>query len=211
MRRWQLAAAAGIMAAGALTAWCFRDQLTARAIAERSPGQGLAAAVFLVALYALKGLSLTFPLSALTAAGGLLFPYPAALAVNLVGVAAAQLGPFLLGRRQEGGLDALTERYPRIRALRPPRDHRWRTVFLLRLAGASPGDLVSMYLGAAGVPTGIYLSAGLLGAAPRVAAATALGSALWNPGSSRFWASLGVSAALTVLAAALWRGMRAGA
>lgn len=199
------------MAVGALTAWCFRHQLTAQAIAERSPGQGLAAAVFLIALYALKGLSLTFPLSALTAAGGLLFPYPAALAVNLTGVAAAQLGPFLLGRRQEGGLEALTERYPRIRTLRPPRDHRWRTVFLLRLAGASPGDLVSMYLGATGVPLGTYLSAGLLGAAPRVAAATALGSALWNPGSSRFWASLGVSAALTVLAAALWRGMCAGA
>lgn len=199
------------MAVGALTAWCFRHQLTAQAIAERSPGQGLAAAVFLIALYALKGLSLTFPLSALTAAGGLLFPYPAALAVNLTGVAAAQLGPFLLGRRQEGGLEALTERYPRIWTLRPPRDHRWRTVFLLRLAGASPGDLVSMYLGATGVPLGTYLSAGLLGAAPRVAAATALGSALWNPGSSRFWASLGVSAALTVLAAALWRGMRAGA
>ena len=96
----------------------------------------------------------------------------------------------------------------KIRVLRPPADHRWRTVFLLRLAGATPGDLVSMYLGAAGVPLGTYLSAGLLGAAPRVAAAPALGSALWSPGSPRFWTSLGLSAALTVLAAALWRGMR---
>lgn len=196
------------MGAGALAAWCFREELTARAIAERSPGQGLAAAAFLIGLYALKGLSLTFPISALTAAGGLLFPYPEALAVNLTGVAAAHLGPFLLGRRQEGGLEALTARYPKIRVLRPPADHRWRTVFLLRLAGATPGDLVSMYLGAAGVPFGTYLSAGLLGAAPRVAAATALGSALWSPGSPRFWTSLGLSAALTVLAAALWRGMR---
>lgn len=208
MRRWQLAAAAGIMGAGALAAWCFREELTARAIAERSPGQGFAAAAFLIGLYALKGLSLTFPISALTAAGGLLFPYPEALAVNLTGVAAAHLGPFLLGRRQEGGLEALTARYPKIRVLRPPADHRWRTVFLLRLAGATPGDLVSMYLGAAGVPLGTYLSAGLLGAAPRVAATTALGSALWSPGSPRFWTSLGLSAALTVLAAALWRGMR---
>lgn len=208
MRRWQLAAAAGIMGAGALAAWYFREDLTAQAIAQRSPGQGLAAALFLIGLYALKGLSLTFPISALTAAGGLLFPYPEALAVNLTGVAAAHLGPFLLGRRQEGGLEALTARYPKAAALRLPPDHRWRTVFLLRLAGATPGDLVSMYLGAAGVPLGTYLTAGLLGAAPRVAAATALGAALWNPGSPRFWASAGVSAALTVLAAALWRGMR---
>ena len=196
------------MGAGALAAWYFREDLTARAIAQRSPGQGLAAAAFLIGLYALKGLSLTFPISALTAAGGLLFPYPAALAVNLAGVAAAHLGPFLLGHRQEGGLEALTARYPKAAALRPPPDHRWRTVFLLRLAGATPGDLVSLYLGAAGVPLGTYLTAGLLGAAPRVAVATALGASLWSPGSPRFWTSLGLSAALTVLAAALWRGMR---
>lgn len=208
MRRWQMAAAAGIMGAGALAAWYFREDLTAQAIAQRSPGQGLAAALFLIGLYALKGLSLTFPISALTAAGGLLFPYPAALAVNLTGTAAAHLGPFLLGRRQEGGLETLTARYPKAAALRLPADHRWRTVFLLRLAGATPGDLVSLYLGAAGVPLGTYLTAGLLGAAPRVAVSTALGASLWSPGSPRFWTSLGLSAALTVLAAALWRGMR---
>lgn len=203
-----MAAAAGIMGAGALAAWYFREDLTAQAIAQRSPGQGLAAALFLIGLYALKGLSLTFPISALTAAGGLLFPYPAALAVNLTGTAAAHLGPFLLGRRQEGGLETLTARYPKAAALRLPADHRWRTVFLLRLAGATPGDLVSLYLGAAGVPLGTYLTAGLLGAAPRVAVSTALGASLWSPGSPRFWTSLGLSAALTVLAAALWRGMR---
>ena len=50
-----------------------------------------------------------------------------------------------------------------------------------------------------------YLTAGILGAAPRVAAATVLGSALWNPGTPRFWMSLGIGGALTALALVLWR------
>lgn len=51
-------------------------QLTAEAIAAFSPRQTVLAASFLVGLYALKSLSVCFPMSALTAAGGLLFPFP---------------------------------------------------------------------------------------------------------------------------------------
>lgn len=156
-----------------------------------------------MALYAVKSLSVAFPLSALTAAGGLLFPFPWALAVNVLGVGVAQALPYCLGRRDRAGLDALTARYPRLAAL--SRTPGGRDVFLLRLAGASPGDVVSLYFGAAGVPRGTYFLAGTLGALPRVAAATLLGSALWDPGSGRFWASMGLGAAMTVLSAALWR------
>ena len=189
----------------ALAVWPFREKFTAEAIAGWTPGQAGLAAALLLGLYVLKGISMVIPLSALTAAGGLLFPYPAALAVNLTGVAAAQLVPYFLGRREQGGLVSLTARYPKLAAIGPVEpDRAGRTVFLLRLAGASPGDLVSLYLGAAGVPLGAY-AAGLLGSLPRVAASTLLGSSLWQPGSGRFWASLGLNVAMTVLSAALWR------
>ena len=186
--------------------WPLRHELTAEAIARRSPEQALLAAAFLLGLYVVKSLTFCVPLSALTAAGGLLFPLPAALAVNLCGAAAAQTAPFLLGRRRRADLDALRRKYPRAaEACRLEPGERWRSVFLLRLGGAGPGDLVSLLLGAAGVPYGTYLSAGLLGAAPRVAAATVLGAALWSPGSPRFWISLGAGGALTALALVLWR------
>lgn len=186
--------------------WPLRHQLTAEAIARLSPEQTALAAAFLLVLYVLKSLTFCVPMSALTAAGGLLFPLPAALAVNLCGAAAAQTAPFLVGRRRREDLDALGRRYPKAAALcRLEPKERWTSVFLLRLGGASPGDVVSLLLGAAGVPYGTYLSAGVLGAAPRVAAATVLGAALWSPGSPRFWISLGVGGVLTALALVIWR------
>lgn len=193
-----------------LLLWPQRRFLTAEAIAARSPKQTALAAAFLLALYVLKGLSMVLPLSALEAAGGLLFPFPGALVVNLAGVTLAQLVPYLLGRWERDGLDALTARYPRLAPLAHPAvaGRPARAVFLLRLGGASPGDLVSLYLGAAGVPWSAYLPPGLLGSLPRVAAATALGAALWDIGGQRFWLSLAAGWGLTALSLLLWRGWR---
>lgn len=202
-RRW-LAPLLFLLALAAL--WPLRQQLTAEAIAGRSPRQTALAAAFLLGLYVLKSLTFCVPMSALTAAGGLLFPLPAALAVNLCGAAAAQTAPFLLGRRRRADLDTLRRKHPKAAELcRLAPGEQWTSVFLLRLGGASPGDLVSLLLGAAGVPYGTYLSAGVLGAAPRVAAATVLGAALWSPGSPRFWLSLGIGGVLTALALVIWR------
>ena len=119
------------------------------------------------------------------------------------GVAAAQAGPYFLGRRQRGALAALTARHPRLEALELGRDPG-RQVFLLRLAGVLPGDLVSLWLGAAGAPWRAYFAGGLLGSLPRVLAATALGAALWNPGGLRFWASWVFGWALTGAALLAW-------
>ena len=202
---WRYGAPLLALALGAAALWPVRHQLTAEAIAAFSPKQTALAAGFLIGLYALKSLSVCFPMSALTAAGGLLFPFPLALAVNLCGTAVAQTIPFLLGRREQGGLEALAARFPRVADLcRVQAENRWLTVFLLRLAGASPGDVVSLYLGASGTPYGVYLSAGLLGGLPRIASATALGGALWEPGSVRFWLSLAAGGALTVLSGVIW-------
>lgn len=64
---------------------------------------------------------------------------------------------------------------------------------------------MSWYLGAAGVPWGPVSLRRPCGEPSRVAAATLLGTSLWDPGSSRFYLSLGLGAGMSVLAAALWR------
>jgi len=196
-----------ILCVGVLVVWPLREHLTAEAIAARSPRQSWLAAACLLGLYAAKSLSVAFPLSALEAAGGLLFPFPAALGVNFCGIFIVQSVPFLLGRREQEGLAALAARHPRLHASALTRQPG-RTVFLLRLAGATPGDLVSFYLGAAGIPWQAYLTGGLAGGFPRMVAATLLGSALWEVGSSRFWLSLLPGGILTGLSLLLWRFWR---
>lgn len=202
---WRAAVPLLLLAAVCGALWPFRRFMTAEAISRASPKQMWLAAGFLLVLYGVKSVSFCFPMSALTAAGGLLFPYPAALAVNLTGTAVAQTLPFLLGRRNRQRAAALLTRFPKVeRLLAGEQDHAGLLVFLLRLAGASPGDLVSLALGAAGISPSRYLPPGLLGAAPRVAAATLLGAALWDPWSQRFWVSVGINAAITVLSLTIW-------
>lgn len=208
-RVWRAAVPLLLLAAVCGALWPLRRFLTAEAISRASPKQLWLAAGFLLVLYGAKSVSFCFPMSALTAAGGLLFPYPAALAVNLTGTAVAQTLPFLLGRRNQQRAAALLARFPKVeRLLAGERDREGLLVFLLRLAGASPGDLVSLALGAAGVPPARYLMPGLLGAAPRVAAATLLGAALWDPWSQQFWISVGINAAVTILSLTVWHFRR---
>lgn len=192
-----------------LAAWRCRAGLTAEAVASWTPGQTWLAALLLLALYGLKGLTGALPFTALAAAAGLALPFPLALGTNLCGTAAAQAGPYLLGRRKRGALEALAARHPRLGALERAAASG-REVFLLRLAGVLPGELVSLWLGAAGTPWRAYFAGGLLGSFPRVLSATVLGAALWDLGGRRFWASCVFGWALTGAALAVWGRERAG-
>ncbi len=183
------------LALGAIL-WPLCRGLTPEGVAAWTPGQSWLAAGALLALYVVKGLTAALPVTALEAAAGLLFPFPAALAVNVCGVAAAQAAPYAWGRRQKEGLEALKDRYPRLAAL-DAGPAGGRQVFLLRLAGVLPGDLLSLYLGAAGTPWRAYFLWGLGGSAPRILSATVLGAALWDLGGRRFWLSCLFGWALT--------------
>ena len=138
---WRYGAPLLVLAAGAAALWPFRHQLTAEAIAAFSPRQTVLAASFLVGLYALKSLSVCFPMSALTAAGGLLFPFPLALAVNLCGTGVAQTIPFFLGRREQEPLSG---------GLR----HALRHVSLRRAAGRPAPDCLRHRAGRRAVAAG---------------------------------------------------------
>lgn len=186
-----------------LGAWLCRSALRPERVAAWTPEQSWLAALLLLALYALKGLTAALPMTALAGSAGLLLPFPLALGTNLCGAAAAQAGPYLLGRRRQGALEELAARYPRLRRLNAE-PAAGREVFLLRLAGVLPVELVSLWLGAAGTGYGAYFAGGLLGSFPRVLSATVLGAALWDWGGLRFWASCVFGWALTGAALALW-------
>ncbi|MCI2059035.1 MAG: VTT domain-containing protein [Oscillibacter sp.] len=185
--------------------------ISAQSILAYTPNRPVLAALFLLVLFVGKSLSFFFPLAVLEAASGLLFPLPAALAVNLLGVTLSMSVPWLMGRREQEGLDTLTARYPRLAGLRSFRqENRFEFVFLLRLVGVLPFDVVSLYLGSAGIPYRAYLVAGLLGDLPHMAAVTVLGSALSDPASRAFRISLAANIAISAAALMLCKFRKTG-
>ena len=93
--------------------------VTVEDILSYTPAQPLLAAAFLWLGFALKSLSMVFPVYVLFAVSGQIFPLPVALAVNIFGVAVTVSVPYLLGRASELDFtERLLEKYPRLQELR---------------------------------------------------------------------------------------------
>lgn len=146
-------------------------------ILQWSPSNPFLAALFLIALYAAKSMSVFFPLVVLYLAGGLLFPLPVSLAVNLAGMAACVSVPYLVGRFSAAeSVDRLREKYPKLEKLeRVQQDNHFLFVLIARALGVLPGDVVSLYFGSMRLPFLPYLAGSLVGLAPTMVAVSIMG------------------------------------
>ena len=168
------------------------------------------AAGFLLLLYAVKSLSIAFPIIVLQVAAGHLFAPAAALAINILGLAIDLSIPYGIGRFSGSGLTArLLARYPKMDSLMKSQEgHYLFLSFFLRVIYLLPGDVVSMYFGSIKAPYSTTLLGGLLGGLPSLLAATLLGASVSQVGSPAFWIALGITAgvsALSLLGYLLWQ------
>ena len=152
-------------------------------IRQWSPSNPFLAALFLIAMYAAKSMSVFFPLVVLYLAGGLLFPLPVSLAVNLAGMAACVSVPYLVGRFSAAeSVDRLREKYPKLEKLeRVQQDNHFLFVLIARALGVLPGDVVSLYFGSMRLPFLPYLAGSLVGLAPTMVAVSIMGDNAANP------------------------------
>ena len=181
--------------------------ITMEDILNYTPSEPLLAVLFLWLAFALKSLSLVFPIVALFAVSGQLFPLPAALAVNTVGVAIAMTLPYLLGRYSELGFsDKLMEKYPKLRDLRKLRENSsFFLSFLIRAIGVLPCDVVSMYFGSTKLYYPAYISGAVLGFMPDLICATILGQQIEDYTSPGFWITLTINILACVSSYFLYR------
>lgn len=184
-----------------------RDTIRLESLLSYTPENLWLAALLLLAMYAVKSLSIFFPLLALYAAAGLLFPLPLALLVNLAGLWVCVSVPYGVGRLAgEELVKRLQKRYKRIAYLHEiQRNSAFFFSFFLRIINCLPGDVVSMVLGASGTAYGRYTAGSLLGLLPVMTAATVAGASLSDPTSPAFI----ITACMVVLLSAgsfiLWR------
>ena len=163
-------------------------------------------AVLLLLLYGLKSATVFFPLLILEMTAGYLFPVPAALVINLIGIWIVLTIPYwighALGLRQ---VSNLIQKYPKFQAvMKQQQTHSFFLCFFLRAISCLPGDLVTMYLGATHTPFFHNLFGGALGVLPGMVLATFMGINIQNPSSPSFWISAALSVGLAVLSTMLY-------
>lgn len=166
----------------------------------------LLTAGLLLLLYMLKSLTIFFPLLILEMAAGYLFPAPAALIINFLGIGIVLTIPYWIGRalglRQ---VSKLTRKYPKFQAImEKQQNHSFFLCFFLRVISCLPGDIVTMYLGATHTPFSHNLLGGTLGILPGMILATFMGVNIQDPSSPAFWISAALSVGLTVLSIVLY-------
>lgn len=177
-----------------------RNELTPEGIANAAPEQPVLAALALLALFALKSLTVVLYSGLLYAASGLLFPLPAAIPLNLCGTLIMASVPYWLGRRA-GAESAvrIREKYPKLRFVERLRSgNDFAFALLLRSVKVMNFDLGSTYMGAVRLRYGPYLLGSALGMLPAIVLYPIIGSDLANFFSAPFWITLGFEGAMTL-------------
>lgn len=171
------------------------------------PSELFAAGAVLMGLFALKSLSIVFPILVIYALSGILFPPFWAIAVNYLGTALALSLPYGLGRLAGVQLvEQIFAKYPKASHLRDfQQNNAWFFSCILRMLGFLPGDVVSMYFGASKLPYLPSLLGGLLGMSPALLAGTFLGDSIQDLSSPLFWISLGAMIVLSITSILLYR------
>lgn len=173
---------------------CFlnRDKITAESIASYAPENLLLAAVLLLALFALKSLSVVIYSGLLYVASGILFPLPIAVMVNICGSAVMVSLPYFIGRKTgRNAVENILQKYPKAENLHQLRsDNDFVFTFLVRVIGRLPSDVVSLYMGAIKVGYRQYLFGSLLGMLPHMITFPMMGTGITDPDSPVFLVSL---------------------
>ncbi len=142
-----------------------KKDFTVAEILKFTPSNPLLAALTMMALFALKSISIVLYSGILYAVNGILFPLPVAILLNLLGTVVMVTIPYLIGKKAgSASVERIVEKYPkadRMREFRQQNDFLF--VLVARIMGILPSDIVSLYMGAVGVNYPKYLLGCLLG------------------------------------------------
>ena len=194
-----------------ILAICFlhRKELSAEEIARYTPTNPWFAAMVMLALFALKSLSIVIYSGLLYAANGILFPLPVAILLNLIGTVIMVSLPYQIGRRTgASAVDDIRAKYPKTEAiyhLRAKNDFLFS--FLVRMVRL-PSDVVSLYMGAVQVEYKKYLLGSLLGLLPHTITFPIMGMNIGEIHSPKFLISLSAEIAYILVTYAVYKRYR---
>ena len=166
------------------------------------------AALAMLGLYLLKSVDFLMHTGVLCAISAILFPLPAAFAVNLIGLAIISAVPYFIGKNLGAPILALIRnRYPKLRRLE---SLHARGVFffavLLRCVGV-PVFVVGVYFGARKDDFAQYMAGSVLGMLPMMIPFTLLGESAADFTSPVFLAAIVTRVVVLIGSILLYRHM----
>lgn len=183
-----------------------REAFTIEAIVNMVPGDFLLAFGVILLLYAMKSLSVVFPLMVLQISVGLIYPPLLGILVNTAGALVMISLPYWVFRKlSPDGISHFYQKYPKLEPLIARHaDNELLLSFLMRILGFLPIDILSMLLGTMHVSYGKYLLGSLAGLFPGILASTLLGDAILDPASPQFLLSLASVALISLVSFAIY-------
>ena len=196
---------AAVWAGIILFAVLHRQDYTLERILNYTPKSPPLAFLALMALFALKSLTVVFYSGLLYAAGGVLFPLPLAILANICGTLVMSSIPYLFARSVGAAqADELRAKYPKLRELERIRSrNRFAFVVMLRCVNIVNFDVGSMYCGAVRVAFLPFLAASVTGKLVDLVLWTVVGASLSEPAPALPLIALGVDL-LIALGVFLW-------
>lgn len=153
-----------------------------------APHNYVLASLTILGLYAVKSVSVVFPLLVLYIAAGAMFPTLYAILLSAAGLFICIAIPYYIGRFSGSeAVGKLVKKYPKAQQLSDYSEKNGVFLsYLLRVVNILPGDIISMLLGASGMDFRTYAVGSILGLLPVMIPAVLVGKNLENPTSMQF-------------------------
>ncbi len=154
--------------------------ITAADITAIMPQNKYLAFLFIMLLYAVKSLTVFFPIVAINIAVGAVYPLKYAFLINLAGSITAVTVPYIIGIVCKESITAkLKNKYKNIQKLEDYRcDNQVIFTYVTRAVGFLPCDILSWYMGNVRMNYFSYLAGSLLGMLPAMILNTIFGEKL---------------------------------
>ena len=164
------------------------EALSVNTILRYTPENAMLAAGIVLLLFALKSLTVVFPLSILYLASGIIFQPVIAVLISTVGLAITITIPYWIGKYSGKQIvQEICQKYPKAGMVAKYQEtNTFFACFITRIVGFLPGDIVSIYFGACDTAYLIYLAAGVSGSLLSIITTTLLGEKISTPFSVEF-------------------------
>ena len=198
-KRWKIAGLA-LLALGLLYLHQ-HHHISVEEILSWQPENLFLAAIAIECFFAVKSASVFIPIMIPQILAGHLYPRDIALLINLLGLVIVMSVPYWIGKRLGSAkMEQLIQKYPKIQSiLKVQEDNQMAFCFMLRACSVPPADIVTMYLGATGMPFITSVIGGVLGYFPGMVLTTFLGANIRDPESPAFWKALALNVAWVML------------